>query len=191
MEIKKFAIRVFFSIIVAYAVSYTLFYFGIGISFLTLLILASLLLLIGIFLLIRAKKTVHREKEIIFANVSSIIIFFSIFGYLNFIGVFDFNLYFSLGMLAFFIFLFIRDGEFLHRIYDLNFIMITVVKLLKNLNFGKFTDPAILVLSALIAFILFEFGKTSDYEKSIYYTIAFAFSILMAIEIIIKMAFGM
>lgn len=190
MPSKGGLIHIFFAIFIPYLLSSLLFYFGLSISLSAIIAFSSLLLVSGVFLFIRARRTIRREKEIVFSNIASVFVFSSIFGVLNFLGVIEFSLLISLGLIVFFVFLFIRDLEFIQKISDVNFLFLTVVRMLKAVNFGKFTDPIILVAGVVLSLTFYQTSLSREYEKNVLYEIAFSYMVIIVIETILKMSFG-
>ena len=203
MYIRKNFIRIF--------VVLTLSFFGLKILIKYLILLgikalvieSAVLFLIGVFFYLIAKKTEYRSKEVFFATLSAVLVYFSIFEVPDAIGIVYLGSLLSLFVISFLALLLIQGGEF-HRVFfnlvlSLLFLTRFFTQLYSNLIFcnlqssrtGYFYFASILIVGALLAIFFFMKETNNSYfEKTSFYSAGFSFSVILVVQTIVIMATG-
>ena len=187
MPVKRNLLRVMLTIGISYSLFNLLMHYFISLSIYAVLIYSFALFLISIFLFFRARKTVHRSKETVFSIISSIALFESVFGAMEFLGLIHFSTFVSIFFLIFFIFVFFKDFEFIVRFFDFNLVMLMFAKFVLSFEFGEFTLPSIIVGAVIGAIIIYQlFISTESYEREMFFEASFAYMLVIISESIIR-----
>lgn len=187
MPVKRNLLRVMLTIGISYSLFNLLMYYFISLSIYAVLMYSFALFLISIFLFFRARKTVHRNKETVFSIISSIALFESVFGAMEFLGLIHFSTFVSIFFLIFFIFVFFKDFEFIVRFFDFNLVMLMFAKFVLSFEFGEFTLPSIIVGAVIGAIIIYQlFISTESYEREMFLETSFAYMLVIISEAIIR-----
>jgi len=156
-----------------------------------LIINAIVLFLIGVFFYLIAKKTGYRNKEILFAILSSVLVYFSVFETPFLIGIVYLSNLLSFFIIFFLVFLLIQGGEFNRWFFNLLLLLLFLARFITQLNINYFYLAALLVSGILLASFFYFKGISSSYfEKSSFYSAGFSFSVIVIIETIIIMVAG-
>jgi len=187
MPVKRNLLRVMLTIGISYSLFNLLMHYFISLSIYAVLIYSFALFLISIFLFFRARKTVHRSKETVFSIISSIALFESIFGAMEFLGLIHFSTFVSIFFLIFFVFVFFKDFEFIVRFFDFNLVLLMFAKFVLSFEFGEFTLPSIIVGAVIAAIIIYQlFISTESYEREMFLETSFAYMLVIISEAIIR-----
>jgi hypothetical protein len=187
MPVKRNLLKVVLTIGISYSLFNLLMYYLISLSIYAVLIYSFVLFLISVFLFFRARKTIHRNKETIFSIMSSVALFESVFGAMEFLGLIHFSTFVSIFFLMFFVFLFLKDSEFIIRFFDFNLVMLMFTKFVLSFEFGEFTLPSIIVGAVIAAIIIYQlFISTESYEREMFLEASFAYMLVIISEAIIR-----
>jgi hypothetical protein len=163
--------------------------FPLGIK--ALVIESAVLFLIGVFFYLIAKKTEYRNKEVFFATLSAVLVYFSIFEVPDAIGIVYLGSLLSLFVISFLALLLIQGGEF-HRVF-FNFVLslLFLIRFFTQLYSNYFYFASILIVGALLAIFFFMKGTNNSYfEKTSFYSAGFSFSVILVVQTIVIMATG-
>ncbi len=188
MRVKRNLVRTLLSILIPYVIISLLFYPGFGISFYYLLSISMIMIAMGFFLFVRARKTIHRDRETVFVNVSSVLFFFTIVSLVRRFSTARFDLLFLCGVGLFLIFLLSRDLEFIQKISDVNFILVLLLVSIGKFAVWKYAEPSIIVGGTVLAITFYDRSFTTDFEKSVILEILFSYMVIAVIESILRLA---
>jgi len=156
-----------------------------------LVVNAIVLFLIGIFFYLIAKKTGYRNKEILFATFSSVLVYFSVLETPFIIGIVYMSSLLSFFIIFFLALLLIQGGEFNRLFFNLLLLLLFLARFITQLSSNYFYLAALIVSGILLAIFFYLKGTSSGYfEKSSFYSAGFSFSVIVFIRVIIIMVAG-
>jgi hypothetical protein len=153
-----------------------------------IIIFSVVFFLLSLFFLNVAKRTIHREKETIFCVISSVLLYSSIFGTLNIIGVFSFTPLSFMFVLFFFAFLLLEGGEFFKTLIHVSLILLALLGLIQNTKMSNLISSSFIVFGVVLAIVTYYLGiNAQSFEKKSYISLLFGWAILLSAERVIYM----
>jgi hypothetical protein len=189
--IRKHFVRIFVVLTLSFFGLKILIKYLIPLGIKALVIESAVLFLIGVFFYLIAKKTEYRNKEVFFATLSAVLVYFSIFEVPDAIGIVYLGSLLSLFVISFLALLLIQGGEF-HRVF-FNFVLslLFLIRFFTQLYSNYFYFVSILIVGALLAIFFFMKGTNNSYfEKTSFYSAGFSFSVILVVQTIVIMATG-
>jgi len=189
--IRKHFVRIFVVLTLSFFGLKILIKYLIPLDIKALVIESAVLFLIGVFFYLIAKKTEYRNKEVFFATLSAVLVYFSIFEVPDAIGIVYLGGLLSLFVISFLALLLIQGGEF-HRVF-FNFVLslLFLTRFFTQLYSNYFYFAGIFIVGALLAIFFFMKGTNNSYfEKTSFYSAGFSFSVILIVQTIVIMATG-
>jgi hypothetical protein len=139
--------------------------------------------LLSVFFLSAAKRTIHREKEVIFCTVSAALLYSSVFEALNIMGTLILSplvFIFVLFLFAYFLF---EVREFYEKFINFSMILLIFLSLVQNTTMSNFVSSSLIVGGVLIAIIAYYIGTNiQSFDKKSYFSFLLGWAILLSIE---------
>jgi hypothetical protein len=153
-----------------------------------LIISATILFLVSVFFYSIAMKTARRNKEILTAAFSAILLYFAIFETPFAIEVASHGTILSLFIIFLLGFLMFQGGEFRRIFFNMILLLLFLVGFIIRLSSNYFYLASVLILAVLLGGFLYIKVRDSGYSERInYYAAGFGFAVIIAIQSIIRM----
>jgi|GEM_PF-2133721 len=179
--------RVFFNVSIAllsaFLIAKFLLLYSVTLGLVGIIITAFIMFLISVFFLSAAKRTIHREKEVIFCTVSAVLLYCSVFEALNIMGTLILSplvFIFVLFLFAYFLF---EVREFYEKFINFSMILLIFLSLVQNATISNFASSSLIVGGVLIAIIAYYIGTNiQSFDKKSYFSFLVGWAILLSIE---------
>jgi len=172
-----------------YIIFKVFYYFIIPYSTRLVLIVAYLLFGAAVVIYLLSKKESYRIREITYAVISSQLVYFSIFGTLEFLGIIYFNTLINFFIVLFMFMLLVQGGELRRMTFNLSLFFMSLSKFIGSIWPGYLTSAIVILISVFLAFIVYMKGVRSiSFEKSHLFSLSFGFFVILIFDEILLIA---